>query len=267
MPSLRELQQAFRRSLLAPEDEAAARYVVADGLAAARRLAVYRNTFDSNLANAVRLAYPAVRKLVGTEFFEGAARMFAHERPPRASSLDVYGDEFPDFLASFAPAASLAYLADVARLEWAVNRALHAPDAHPLDASRLAAVDPALHERVRFVAAPSVSLLRTPCPADTIWRAVLAGDDAALAAVDLAAGPASLLVERLEAGIEVERLDEPAWRVSNALFSGVPLGVALAGLDDATAADVLARHLARGRFVAFSVSESTLDAPAPEAAA
>ena len=47
-------------------------------------------------------------------------------------------DLFPEFLARFPPAASLAYIADVARLEWAVNRALHAPDAAPLDVARLA---------------------------------------------------------------------------------------------------------------------------------
>ena len=31
------------------------------------------------------------------------------------------------------PAAALAYLADVARLEWAVSRAIHAADREPLD--------------------------------------------------------------------------------------------------------------------------------------
>jgi hypothetical protein len=270
MPSLRELQDAFRFSLLGAEDEAAAAYVLDDGLAPERRLAVHRNAFDSNLANALRLSYPAVHKLVGAEFFEGAARIYAHEHPPRAAWLDGYGAEFPDFLAAFAPAASLAYLADVARLEWAVNCALHAPDAEPLDARRLAAIDPALHEHVRFIAHPAVSLVHANHPVDIIWRAVLSGDDASLAAVDLAAGPARLIVERGAEGIAVERLDEHAWRVSAALFAGTPLGLALAAaddpnsaVDDRAAATVLAQHLAHGRFVAFRLWELAIDAPTP----
>ena len=44
--------------------------------------------------------------------------------PPRTAWLDAYGTEFPEFLEHFEPAASLAYLPDVARLERAVGRAM-----------------------------------------------------------------------------------------------------------------------------------------------
>jgi hypothetical protein len=253
MPSLRDIQQAMRDSLVGFDEGVAARYVVADGLAPEKRLAVYRNTFDTTLANALRLSYPAVRKIVGAEFFEGAARIFAHERPPRASWLDLYGADFADFLATFAPAASLPYLPDVARLEWAVNRALHAPDAERLDANTIAAVDATLHERIRFTVDPSVSLLRTDYPADAIWRAVLESDDAALTAVDLADGPVRLLVQRLATGVEVKRIDEAAFRITAALIAGQPLRAALACADASSAAAVLADHLTAGRFIAFDV--------------
>jgi hypothetical protein len=252
-PSLREVQRALRDAVIGFDAGVAERYVVAGGLASEQRLAVYRNTFDTTLANALRLSYPAVRKLVGATFFEGAARVFAHERPPRASWLDLYGADFADFLATFTPAASLPYLPDVARLDWAVDRALHSPDVEPLDARAIAGVDPALHEHIRFTVDPSVSLLRTDYPADAIWRAVLESDDAALAALDLADRPVQLQVRRLENGVEVDRIDESAFRITAALMAGQPLGAAL-GCDDASsAAGVLAGHLAAGRFVAFEV--------------
>jgi hypothetical protein len=255
MPSLRDLQCAVRRSLIGADEGAATPYVVADGLLPEERLAIYRNTLDGNLVHALRLSFPAVHKLVGAEFFEGAARIHAHEHPPRAASLDEYGADFPDFLSAFPPAAALAYLADVARLEWAVNRALHAPDATPLDPNRLGAVEPAMRERIRFVGDPSITLLRTDHPADAIWRAVLADDDVALAAIDVADGPAPLLVQRLATGIEVARLDEPVWRITVALLAGQPLGVALLSADPCTAASVLAEHLAAGRFIDFDLAE------------
>jgi len=257
MQSLRELQCAVRRSLVEHDDGAAAMHILSSGLAPEQRLAIYRNTFDGNLANALRLSFPAVYRLVGAEFFEGAAQIFAHQRPPCSAWLDEYGAEFPDFLADFPQAATVPYLSDVARLEWAVTRALHAPDVAPLDAQRLAALDPSDHERVRFVAEPSITLLSPAYPVDELWRAVLAQDDAALGAIDLAAGPVWLLVQRSSTGVEVIRIDEPAWRFSTALFAGHPLGTALENAIGTDAPILLAEHIAAGRFVAYSLVEPT----------
>src|SRR6267378_6124166 len=125
VPALHELQRAVYRSLVAHDDDDAGVYIRADGVAAAARLSVYRNTFIGTLTNALRLSYPAVHRLVGVEFFETSARMFIEGQPPRSAYLDEYGAAFPEFLARFPAATSVPYLADVARLEWAVNRALH----------------------------------------------------------------------------------------------------------------------------------------------
>jgi hypothetical protein len=255
MPSLREVQQAIRLSIVERHDDAASAWILGDELAPAQRLSVYRNTFASNLANALRLSFPAVHRLVGAEFFDSAARIFAHERPPLSAYLDEYGGEFAAFLARFPPAASLAYLPDVARLEWAVNRALHAPDVQPLDPMQLAALAPSDHDRVRFVAHPSVSLVRTGYPADTIWRAVLARDDAALAAIDLYSGPVWLLVERLPTGVEVSRTDEASSRFATTLLAGQPLGAALDAATGVDAPTLLAQHIAAGRFIGFDLAD------------
>lgn len=257
MPSLREVQHAIRRSLVERDDSVAVDWIVADGLAPERRLSVYRNTFVANLANALRLSFPAVHRLVGAEFFEGAAQIFSHERPPVSAYLDEYGAEFPEFLARFAPAASLVYLPDVARLEWAVNRALHAPDVEPLEVTRLAALEPADHDRVRFVPHPSVSTVMAGYPVDAIWRAVLAQDDAALAAIDLAAGPVWLIVQRLVSGVDVTRIEGPIWRFTAELFAGRPLGQVLTAAPDVDAPRLLAQHIAAGRFVAFVLADHT----------
>ena len=255
MLSLHELQHSVRRSLVEVDDTRVAIHVVGDELSPAQRLAVYRNTFDGNLANALRLSYPAVHRLVGAEFFDGAARIFAHQCPPRSAWLDEYGAEFPDFLRDLPQAASLPYLPDVARLEWAVTRALHVADVAPLDVQQLAALAPSDHERVCFVAHPSLSLLHANYPADTIWRAVLAQDDAALGAIDLAAGPCWLQVERSATGVEVARLDEQEWCFADALTAGLPLGAALEVAPDTEASSLLAEHIASGRFVEFNIAE------------
>jgi hypothetical protein len=250
VPTLLEVQRAMRRSLVERDDEAAA-YILADGLPPGARLEVYRHTSISALTTALRLSYPVVHRLVGAEFFDGATRIFIEAEPPHGAYLDEYGAEFPGFLARFPPAAPLPYLSGAARLEWAVSRALHAPDADALDLSRLSMIDAADHGRIVFAPHPSLGLVYADHPVDAIWRAVLAQDEPAMAAIDLESGPVSLLVQRLEIGIDVIRISESEWRFATQLCSGRPLQTALDAAPGLDAATALAGHLAAGRFIGF----------------
>ncbi len=264
-PALLDVQQELRGRLFDGSDqrEEPLSLVTAASLGgdALERLSVYRDTCRSVLINALRLSFPAVQQLVGEEFFAGAAQCFIDEAPngvPGSAWLNEYGAEFPAFLATFSPAAGIPYLADVAQLEWAVNRALYAPEAMPLDPARLAdrAAD------LRLVPHGSITLLPLRFPADAIWRAVLEGDDAALAAIDPAEAPVWLLVERGTTGVHVRRLPQSAWRFTARLCAGQPLH---AVLDDEpadselreSAASLLAEHLSAGRFIDAIVGDPT----------
>lgn len=264
MPKLLELQRAIYRSLVLRDDGLAAPYILADGLPPESRLNIYRNTVIGTLTTALRLSYPAVRLLVGAEFFEGAAARFIEAQPPGSAYLDEYGQEFPKFLASFPPATTLAYLPGVARLEWALNRALQAPDLPGLDVGRLAAVPPADHDRVCFTPHPAVGLVRDNAPVDLIWHAVLDQDDGAMAAIELRSGPVWLLVQRGPAGVEVDRVDASAWRLAEELFAGRPIEAAIAAAPTADPARLIAGHLAAGHFVDFEVSKRPPLAASPE---
>lgn len=257
-PTLLEVQQAMRRALADRDEVEAALHVVEDGISPAVRLDIYRNTSVGVLANALRLSYPAVQRLVGVEFFESAARLFIEEHPAQSAWLDEYGGDFSDFLSQLPSAATLPYLSDVARLEWAVTRALHAADADPLDVATLAKLDEAARACVRFVFHPSLSLIRCDCPADTLWRAVLDQDDTSLASFDPAAEPVWLLIERGVAGVEVTRLSEAAWRFTSELHAGKPMHTALDEAVGAEMSGLLAQHLAAGRFTEFRLDGNTV---------
>jgi hypothetical protein len=257
MPTLLELQRAMRAALVDGDDRAAIA-MLADGVPA-DRLDVYRNTFVAGATRALRLSFPAVHRLVGDDFFTGASAVFVAREPPHAARLDAYGAAFPAFLHGFPPAASLEYLADVARLEWAVSRAIHAPDVTPLHLMRLQALPPEDQVRVCFLPHPSVALLRLDHPADAIWRGVLGGDDAALAGVDPASGPVHLMVERCVGGIEVSRLETSAWRFAVALCAGRPLADVFAEFSQPDGTEArneirLADHFTAGRFVDFHLA-------------
>jgi hypothetical protein len=260
MPTLLETQTAMQASLLHRDSRAVsamlARNVPAD------RLDIYRNTFVHTLTRALRLSFPATERLVGVEFFEGTAQVFIAEHPPRAAWLDQYGGDFPGFLRCFPPATSIAYLGDVAELEWAVNSALHAADVAPLDVAGLGAIGAEDKLRSCFIPHPSVQLLRLDHPADVIWRAVLDSDDDALGKIDLGCGPRNILVERRSTGVEVECPDEPAWSFLARLCAGASIEAALVDSSDFDCSAALAEHLALGRFAAFClVQPLTADDP------
>ncbi|MFC5519923.1 DNA-binding domain-containing protein [Polaromonas jejuensis] len=257
-PTLLELQLAIRHSLLGGVDGDASAFVINEGLDPQERIGIYRNTSAGVLVTALRLAFPAVQHVVGVEFFEGAARLFAAQAPPRSAWLDAYGADFPQFLAQLGQAASLPYLPDLARLEWKVNLVLHAADAEPLEIARLATLGEAALEDLRLVPDPATQLLRCEFPADAVWHAVLGRDDDAMAAINLADGPVWLLVQRTGDDVHTVRLSEPEWRVAAALFSGQPLGAALAAASCAEPHRLLAAHLARGCYASFSQASRTM---------
>jgi hypothetical protein len=252
MLTLLDLQGAMRSRLL--DDDGPMPAAILAEVLPPDRLSIYRNTSRRTLTNTLRLAYPAVLRLVGEDFFVAAADAFIAGEPPHTGWLDLYGAAFPYFLNGFAPARTLSYLSDVARLEWTIVRAAHAADAAPLAPAQLAALAASDHARLRFVPHPSIGLLASRYPVDAIWRAVLARDDGALAAIDLSSGPVWLLIDG-RANIEVTRLDEQRWQFAATLLAGQILSAAIEGIDNPDdAAPWLAEHLAAGHFAGFALS-------------
>ena len=246
-PTLAELQLAVRRGLGGAADDAAA-WIEPDGLAPGARLSIYRNTATSVLVNALRLAFPAVQRLVGAECFEGAARRFVDVSSPRSAWLEEYGAAFPTFLAQLSDLASIPYLADVAHLEWQVNVVLHAPAFPALDLTGLASLDDGALGALRLRPHPAARLVRCDFPADTIWRAVLEQDTPGMQVIRLDDGPVHLLVQRVTEGVDMIRLGNGEYRIATALFAGEPVRDALFHATHADGYALVAMLLARGCF-------------------
>src|SRR5574338_1556162 len=132
MTSLREIQSSLRIALLGGDEEPACTWLRGDRLEPVARGAIYRHHVVATLTAALRATFPVVCRLVDERFFAYAADRYIQTDPPSGPCLFEYGAGFADFLAEFRACRSLPYLADVARLEWAMQRALHAPDAIPL---------------------------------------------------------------------------------------------------------------------------------------
>lgn len=125
-------QTNFALALLDPDQPCPAGLKTWNGSDPSVRYAVYRNNVANSLIDALADTFPVVEQLVGTDFFRAMAHCYVRESPPVSRLLVRYGENLPNFVANFPPAASLPYLADVACLEWMRVKAYHAADATPL---------------------------------------------------------------------------------------------------------------------------------------
>jgi hypothetical protein len=200
MLTLHDLQDCFATALISGDASAVAGSIIDDAPSAAARFAIYANHLRVTLIDALAATFPVVRQLVGDPFFRAVARRYVRAAPPARPCLFEYGGGFPAFLARLPEAGSLAYLADVARLEWAINEAWHAPDAPAVDttAGLIAAGFSDLGLRLH----PSCRLVASPFPVDRIWQ-IHQSPCSEREAIDPTAGGVRLLVHR--------RDDEVGW--------------------------------------------------------
>lgn len=162
-------QEAFARALTDPGQQMPAGVTSYRGEADALRFAVYRNNVAVGLIKALAKRFAVTERLVGAEFFAGMARDYVRGHLPTSPLLFEYGDGFPGFIETYEAAASVPYLADVARIEAAWTRAYHALDSEPVTAAGLAAIRAEDVAGTRLMRHPAATLVRSRHPAGSIW--------------------------------------------------------------------------------------------------
>jgi len=256
MLPLHELQRTIARGILADEAAALADVIREDGLPFDKRLQVYRNNTFISLTEALKATYPVVSALVGEKFFGAAAKAHIAAQPPRAPRLVEFGGGFSDFLGAFEPARSLPYLPDVARLEWAINEAYHAPDDSGLTPQSLSSVAQDQFPSVSFKLRSSGRLFHARYRIDRLWRAHQPGGS--LEGLDIN-GDCHLLVYRPSGDVELMTLDAAGFALLWEIGRGATLEAAYAAaaaIDPAfDLTSALGTHLTRGVFSQFSLPD------------
>lgn len=172
MPSLLKLQQTFQQAILqSAHDEVLSHIKPNHLLSQQTQFNLYKNSITGNLKKALSKIYPVCSQLVGEDFFLAMAGQYISQTPSRTRDLNLYGNDFAEFIADFEPAQSLTYLPDVARLEWAWHRVFSAADTVPFDFQKLAECYAAGTENIFFALPPQSTLLTSPYPIDQIWEA------------------------------------------------------------------------------------------------
>ncbi|MGC2164403.1 MAG: DNA-binding domain-containing protein [Gallionella sp.] len=222
-------------------------------------LAVYRNNYIGNLHDALAGAYPVIEKLVGDAFFRRLTHAYIEQHRSRSGNLHHYGEQMSAFIAAFEPAQQLAYLPDVATLEWACHCAYFADDADTFEIGKLLEIPAERYTDLVFGVHPSSHLLHSRFPVAAIWLAHQPGapDDFH---INIDSGPCVALVVRTDYEVVARELadDEAEWL--SRLRQGTTLGVAteltLANHPDFNLPTVLARLVTQGVFCGVSLKDA-----------
>ncbi len=212
---LAELQRALARAFAEPSASAA----VLPALRALPRvgaeatLAVYHGSIEAARDEALAELYPVCAALVGEGCMRAIGDALDARSVSRHADLARIGEPLPELIEGLDFLAGVPYLADVARLERAWQRAFvaHQPaaDADAQAIARALSEDP---HGWRFVLPASAALLSSPHPVLAIWAAHQPGAEPdALARIDLAAGGDRLIVWRRGQDVCIHALDGAVW--------------------------------------------------------
>jgi len=238
----RKTQKQFAAALRDPGTAVPATISDTGGKVSLKRFNVYRNNVAAGLIDALAATYPVVHALVGDDFFKGIARNFTRLFLPDNPVLQNYGADFPDFIGTQNETTSTPYLSDVARLEWAWNKAYHAADKVPSSIAALADAPDELVANIGLRFHPSARLIQSAWPIVSIWQAHQENDPQSLLGQLPDRGEQALVV-RPDMTVHISTLDPVAYSFIKALYDGQTLGQASPLVIDRGPLD-LSGHLA-----------------------
>lgn len=165
--TLLAMQRDFR-AFLTDQSDAFAGRVEQDAKAG---LAIYHNAYRVQLLDCLRETFEKLHAWLGEDAFIAAAKAHIESTPPSGWTLSVYGEGFDRTLTDLYPADP--EVADLAWLEWTLSRAFEGPDAAPLPAAELGALN---WDTALITFTPTMRIGKATTNAGAIWSALSRGE-------------------------------------------------------------------------------------------
>jgi hypothetical protein len=170
MKKTQELQQNFCTHLFDKKSTEIINSLPYSKQEALARLNIYRNNVFGNFESVLSSIYPAIKRLVGEDYFEKLVLDFCKKYPSRSGNLDDFGSEFPQFLQQTRRKHKLPYLPDTARLELFFHQAYFCKDAVDFDLKKFQKIPPEDFFNLTFKLHPSCFLIASKFPIFSIWQ-------------------------------------------------------------------------------------------------
>ena len=152
--SLHHLQRQFAQQITSPKGDAdispLAHLLVDSNYSPEQLLNIYHNNFVISLMQLLEQLFPATRALIGTDFFAQSCRQFIHSAPLTEPHLNHYGGQFVRFLNTLKSLEPMGFVAQMAQLEWHLDRISHIYHVPQFDFETLATVDQDEVIHIRF---------------------------------------------------------------------------------------------------------------------
>lgn len=254
MLPLPELQHQFINAMMNEAQTSLLNSIKQNKLTAGQCLNIYKNNVLITLTQVLKDIYPAIVSLVGEESFMAVAQQYITQYPSTSRNVHDFGDKFPAFLEDYAPARSLPYLPDVARLAWSYHEVFHEEVPCAFELNELSLISAAQYPLLKFSLTPASRLLASRFPLLKIWR--LCQEEQA-EEVNLDEGGDKLLVVRSTSlEITIEKLTAGEFALLSAFENQVNFETAcLLALSAEPVFNIdtaLQKHVLSGSIAAFS---------------
>jgi hypothetical protein len=137
------------------------------------RIGIYAEMYWLRMRDSLRSDYPCVLRVLGNDDFDGLVARHLRRQPSTNYSLARLGNGLGETIRQAEP--SLAWLPDLAELEWARAEAFVALDAPVLTPAALGNVTAETFAHVRVLVSPSLRLLTPAFDVLPVWRALEGG--------------------------------------------------------------------------------------------
>jgi len=171
MPSLKELQNAFRRNVLTGDEEFIPQIVSSETVSNHERLLIYANAYYSRLEEALEADYEVLKQLLGADVFSETCIAYTHKYPSHYYSLRWFGQDYPTFLGYKVDSGEHHWPAEMAEFEWSFIAAFDAANATVATEEDAAAIAPDAWPTLKMSFHPSVHTVVFWWNTQDCWRA------------------------------------------------------------------------------------------------
>ena len=204
------------------------------------RLWIYQNNMAAATQDYLAEVYPAVRGVVGADYFRQIAHSFVKANPPSQGNIHLYGENFNWVVGEFEALQELFYVADLIRFEWALHQSYFCRGEEKLTLSEL--------NQQQLLALPiklnaSVSIIESDFPLFEIHRQSLPSYRQNVA-INLSQGGDNILVYKSNLAIKTHLLNDSELKFLSGLQNSENLLQAIEGASGSLSQEQVSAVLA-----------------------